>query len=165
VFAIETGFSKLEFDHKRYVGDFKAKLKDELRQALRAMLRATMVRVPVYTGMARGSLRPLGRFLNEHVPISPVAQRKKMGIREGEALGSVEIDDSTYDISVKINIGVLHYAINEFFNVPLPLKNPTPWESFRVGREAYKRYLRQNLKQNLPRIKKYVSRKRIVLHG
>ncbi len=71
-------FTKLTLDPGRYTKTLDKSMNVQLRQAARAWLRAVILKVPVWTGMSRGSLRPLGAFLRVAVPISPVASRKKV---------------------------------------------------------------------------------------
>lgn len=138
------------------------------RQAARAWLKAVLTKVPVWTGEARGSLRPLGQFLRVAIPISPISASReaKRAISEGhtaeagEAQGHFQFKNEGGKRFVFIfNTDVAHYLINEFYNVkpPINLIQPAPWFSFRAGKIAYKQYLSDNLKQKIPKIKSFLT--------
>lgn len=147
----------LKFDADNFRKTVHATLEKEIRMAARAWLRAVIPRVPVYTGMARGSLQPLGRFLKVAVPISPVAKRKNMGPAVGAAQQSFKFEVKNGKYLFGFNSTVAHYMINEFYSVPLPLRNPTPWQSFEAGRTAFNEYVANELPKKLPRVNNFIK--------
>lgn len=140
-------------------------LETQNRQAARAWLRAVIIKVPTWTGEARGSLRPLGQFLRVAIPIVPSnskwAQRAiEQGhtAEAGEAKGRFEFKNEGGKRFVFVfSSDVVHYLINEFYNVkpPIHLITLSPWFSFRAGKLAYKKYLNENLKEKIPKIKSF----------
>ena len=135
----------------------------QVRQAARAWLRAIILsgRVPVWTGTARGSLLPLGQYLRVAVPISPImAVRKGMGPSVGASLGQFQFVRGYYS-EFHFTSNVKHYAINELHD-PRPLihliHEPIPWQSFDLGKKAFRQYIKENLTAKLPRIESYTMR-------
>jgi hypothetical protein len=150
-------FMDLKFDANGYRKSVDALMEQQMRMAARAWLRAVIPHVPVYTGMARGSLRPLGQFLKVSVPISPIATRKGMGIGAGESKSWFKISKSGGNYTFEYNSSVAHYEINEFYNVPLPLTHPTPWHSFKYGDEAFNEYARTKMPPRIPRVQDFIK--------
>ena len=137
------------------------------RQAARAWLKAVLTKVPTWTGEARGSLKPLGQFLRVAVPITPSPSKwARRAIAEGhtaesgEAQGHFQFKNEGGTRFVFIfKTDVVHYLINEFYNVkpPINLIDPAPWFSLRAGKKAYTEYLNTNLKQKIPKIKSFLT--------
>lgn len=87
-------------------------------------LKEVVKHVPVWSGMSRGSLLPLARYLTDRgykvsIPISPRpsskrAQQRGQNIAAGEARGefSVIVKDGTYQLIFQPK--VRHYKTNEF---------------------------------------------------
>jgi len=167
VFQFVGKFEKLELRGARFNEAFTKALEVQMRQASREFLRAVIVRVPVYTGMARGSLVPLGRFLRVAVPINPDPGAKKHPNKNpaaGAAASSFKFtNEGGFNPRLRLDIGVLHFELNEFRPSTLPLRHPTPWHSFEAGREAFKAYLRENLTKKVPRVKKFITRTRVTI--
>ena len=158
-------FEKLTLQGARFSTAWKQALETQMRQASREFLRAVIVRVPVYTGMARGSLQPVGRFLRVAVPIRPDPRARLYPDKNpgrGRALGGFNFSNKGgFSPNLSINIGVLHFQLNEFRSSKLKLRHPTPWRSFDAGRAAFRAYLRRNLAQKVPRINSFVVRTRV----
>jgi len=100
-----------------------------IREAARKWLRAWLAEgVPVETGMAKGTLRPLGRFLRVSVNIRPIRKPYYSHLEEtiqdvgaGEAKSEFEIKDDKSDPGSFIyefqwSTTVLHYMEHEFYN-------------------------------------------------
>lgn len=149
------------------IGLFNAALRaaaeTQVRQAAREWLRAVIPLVPVWTGTARGTLQPLGRFLRIAVPISPVAVRKGMGPDVGASMTRPyyfnRVGDRFY---FRFNTDVAHFIQNEFYNAPNPpfrLRHPTPWNAVEAGNRAFEAYLRTTLPQRIPKLRDYFKYK------
>ncbi len=157
---ISIKLTSLELSEGQFSDALFKTLETQSRMAARAWLRAVLLRVPVYTGEARGSLKPLGQFLKVAVPINPVAQRKGHTPEGGAAQSSFEFTRG-YITEFIFTEAVAHYIINEFYdaNPPIHLTHlPRPWASFEQGKKAYRAYLKQYLKEKLPRISSYTLR-------
>lgn len=144
----------IEFNDKEYITALNKKVEEQMKEAAREWLRAVIVRVPVYTGMARESLLPLSRYLNVAIPIDPIAKRRGPS---GEIQQYFAFEQQGEQFTFKYSTEVPHYLINEF-NVGLgspPLTHPTPWHSFEAGRIAWREYVTTVFKYKLPNIKTY----------
>jgi hypothetical protein len=153
----------IKFDKQGYTEALGKAVQVQIRQAAREWLRAVILKVPVYTGMAKGSLLPLGRYLRVAIPIvpDPIAQKRfGRGPQDGESLGLFDFKQiNQYVWQFQYATEVQHYLINEFtigLGSP-PLRNPTPWHSFEAGKEAWDQYLQENLKSKIPKISSYIS--------
>ena len=171
MFQFKGSYEVLDLNKGAYIAALNEALAEELKNAMRAWLKAVFRRVPVYTGMARGSLLPIARFLGEQVPITPKARgnastqlygrRVRASPEEGARRTTFKFDSRIGRHEVTIDIGVIHYLINEFNRVSLPLRKPGPWRSFEAGRKAYKAYLKKNLRKKVPRITKFITRTKV----
>lgn len=154
--------SIIRFDEKGFTHALDRAVKEAYRIALKAFLKAALDRIPVKTGMARGSLRPLADFLGESIDLS---SSKPTRIHNADA----GADQTIFDMSefefptykVKIKIGTLHYKLHEYlfeiYNVRINrYVISEPWQSFEYGREAFKEALKANLK--VPKMAKYFVR-------
>jgi len=160
-------FTKLTLDPGRYTKTLDKSMNVQLRQAARAWLRAVILKVPVWTGMSRGSLRPLGAFLRVAVPISPVASRKNYGIQAGANASAFKFSKEGTKYIFEFDEGVLHYTINEFYNVkpPINLITPGPYGSFKAGELAFQTYVTDVLPGRLPRLEDIITTNRIVVRS
>ncbi len=165
----------LKFDKDAYIKDLKEKLEVQNRQAARAWLRAVILNVPVWTGEARGSLRPLGQFLRVNVPINPSSSKwAQRAIAQGHtaeagaAQGKFEFKiEGQARVIFEFETSVIHYLINEFYNVkpPIHLINEVPWYSLKAGKAAYKTYVNENVRKSLPKLKSYLIREVRTISG
>jgi hypothetical protein len=154
--------TNLEINTGQFTDDLAKFLEIQSRKAAREWLRAVLLKVPVFTGEARGSLKPLGQFLKVAVPIKPVAIRKGHSPETGAAQSSFSFSKiSPYYIEFIFNEAVVHYLINEFYDVNPPINLthlPRPWFSFNDGKIAYQKYLKEAIKTRFPRIQSYYLR-------
>lgn len=155
----------LTLDPQRYTKTLDKTMEVQLRQAARAWLRAVIVKVPVWTGMSRGSLIPLGAFLRVKIPITPVASKPGMGPLAGSLRSSFNFTKRGTSYSFEFDESVAHYTINEFFDVSHTIKliTPGPYNSFRFGAAAFQAYVTNELPKRLPRVEDVIVTKRIVL--
>lgn len=111
-----------------------------LRKAIRAWLRKMVESIPVWEGTARGTLKPLGRFIRVAVPISPVANPSKsqarmagklfqLGPIAGEAYGEFDIQE-TFPNFIFSFTEKLPYVVWNSFGQPLPEVRSAPWDAF-----------------------------------
>lgn len=166
---------RMNFDITGYKKTYDEAMKVQIRQAARAWLRAVIPHVPVYTGMARGSLAPLGRFLRVAIPIrmNPnAAKRVRPGYSQqaGEALGVFTFQDNSNGVyTFSFNTEVLHYYLNDTFDTKgagmVNLINKTPWDSAKYGEEAWNAYITSILPQRLPRIIDFIVSSAVTTRG
>ena len=151
------------------IGLFNAALRkvaeQQVRQAAREWLRAVIPRIPVFTGTARGTLQPLGRFLKVAVPISPIATRKDKGPNVGESRTRpyyFHRDGDRHYFRFNTDLG--YFIQNEFYHAPNPpfkLTHPTPWNAIIEGNLAFEAYIKTTLPQRIPKIRDYFKFKTV----
>lgn len=155
--------AKIRVDRQGNVKRIDAETREHFHAMLAAFLRAVIPQVPVWSGMARASLKPLAQFLTNRagftvsVPITPdpdAHSHIKAGQNEaaGEALGSFKFVRSEGLLAIEMGTDVPHYSYLDFNQSSRPLRHPTPWKSFEAGREAALEY-REYVKKHLPRIR------------
>ena len=130
-----------------------------LRFAVRAWIRAMVTAIPVWEGTARGTIKPLGRFLNVAVPISPRAsphrtQHRIQGIiyQLGPEAGALyqefnDLDAQVYPRYVFEFTEKLPYVIWNSFGQPLSQVKSAPWHAFEKAEEAFKAELDKQLRK------------------
>jgi len=160
-------FATLSIDIGRYTKTLDQTMDVQMRQAARAWLRAVILKVPVWTGMSRGSFKPLGAFLRVAIPISPVATRSGMGPDAGASLSSFSFGKEGTKYIFEFEDNVPHYAINEFYNVrpPINLITPGPYGSFKAGQDAWDQYVTQVMPSKFPRPEEFIRQRRIQIAG
>lgn len=156
----EAKIKLIKIDKRGYSEALGKAVDVQMRQAARAWLRAVMFNIPIYTGMARGSLLPVGRFLSVAIPIKPVAKRKYGDAAAGAALSSFKFErDDGFVWTFSFSTEIPHFLINEF-NVGLgspPLRHPTPWKSMEAGKIAWTEYLTTELTRKIPKITDWIT--------
>lgn len=138
-----------------------------MRQAAAAWLRAVIVRVPIWTGFARGSLKfadgprgNLSRFLNVAVPTGPSKPYPKWYYHPGRQRirkipeNAGRFAHYTFSTTRRVytftyTTTVIHFILEEFFGVV-----SGPWEAGEAGREAWAEFMETHV-QSLPKISKY----------
>lgn len=167
-------FYRMNFDETGYKKTYDEAMKVQLRQAARAWLRAVVPKVPVYTGMARGSLVPLGRLLRVAIPISinPKAKRRitaKYSREAGEALGAFNFEDGKNGVyTFTVDTQVLHFYLNDTFDIKAKIPqliHDTPWDAFKSGEAAFRTYVETVLPGRLPRIADFVISSAVTQRG
>lgn len=135
----------------------------QLRQATRAWLRAVLLKVPEYSGAARGSFKPLGRVLRVAVPPGvkggTTDPKKKLPYGRnikgkmypttsegGEAYGTdfdFVYDDKNQEYKFRFNVELPYVLWNSIAPAPawIKLAQPTPWYALQEGYKAFNHYL------------------------
>jgi hypothetical protein len=160
MFKMGAAIGNWRFDYNSYSKKLDEALQTQMRQAARVWLRALIPCIPVWTGTARGTLIPLGRYLNVAVPIDPVKFLPGRGPSVGAQQSTFAFDNEGGHYAFRIDIGLLYFELNEFTNTKayIPqLKKDTPWESFIVANAAWREYVRQVLPTRVPDTKSFLQ--------
>lgn len=123
---------------KRIQTAYNKHFKALLEEGAIAFVKAVYGRIPVYTGMARASVRPLANYLKVNVPIfGPYVRASR--ISKGESQGAFEFEYGPIEYRLTFKSAVFHYWLNENFymNDKIPLIYKTPWNSLYAGVEAF----------------------------
>lgn len=170
-------------DIENYIKDHKKELDIHARQAARRFVRAAISKIPIVTGMARGSYLNIGRFLNVAIPLTG-KQRYRFRKRHGKTYkekiclwyyppgrsgiripktpeSGAKLTAFKMDFEDRGGTFAFVFEINtRVFHYTLQdemhVKSPTsPWQSMRAGREAWMEYIK-TLGNRLPPITNYI---------
>lgn len=158
----------IRFKRREYTTFMRAEVQTQLRQAAREFLRAVIKRVPVDTGEARGTLLPLGRFLNVKVPIDPKSSKPNKDAGTGEMNHPLIFDFETTATGeyFTAQIQLFHYWWNDFFTQTYsnPQVEP-PWHSIDDGVDAFMNYIKTEGFKRLPALKQFTFVANVVVNG
>lgn len=155
-----------KIDGKGYTDYVRQQIELNVRQAAREFIRAAIPRVPVLSGMARGSFLHLGRALRVAIPINPSQRNGIYYGPNGERLPKTPESGARLstspenafknrgnNIQFEFNTRVFHYTLEDIFGV----RSPTaPWRSFQAGQEAFILEM-QHLTKRLQSIRSFVT--------
>lgn len=125
--------------------------------------------VPVVTGMARGSLRPLAEYVKVSIPIEGTPQIGYLPdgrqVLKGPELGARQAQKPPYISKVgsryvfEFQNKVFHYWLNDLTAMNYKKgQKPTPWKSFERGMFKFQRRFDTYIKNNLSKVLKSVIR-------
>lgn len=156
----EVSFKSLNFDQVKLTKTLDRILGQIIREAAREWLRAILKSVPsrggfpVWSGAAKSTLVPLGRFLNNvaGLNVSPVPKapdRRSLGL---DSQSFTFTDDrnngGSFEYSFEWSTDLLHYYINEFYGL-IP---SAPWHTQEAGQRAFEAYVLDALERRAPDI-------------
>jgi hypothetical protein len=183
-FGFKGNFVVLEFDGKKFTKEMERRAFQLMREAAREWVRAVYVKVPVWTGMARGALKyaqgrvgpSAGLFLSEYLKIlipigperthdgKPLEVRKDKSPQIGGRKARYTFSYYKGQFNFTLNIDIVHYEINEF-HAGHPPSYSRPWNSFQAGDEAFKAYIDANVERILPNVNDYTRETKIKANG
>lgn len=126
-------FKIIEFNLSDYIRKLEKQMQSHLEFIARQWVVATTGRVPLWSGMARGSLLNLSRLVNGKIILSPL--KTKSRIPQGISLGNAEIKIETPIYVFSVSTKVPHYVIQEYAYVGV--SKTAPWQSFEAGRSVF----------------------------
>lgn len=121
---------------------YRQQLEDHLVQLLYRGARAWLQvvagregRVPLWSGMARGSLLELSELIDGTIILSPL--RAKSRVSQGRTLGTAisEIDSEKVQLTIRTNVP--HYSLQEYSRAARGGSPSAPWQSLQAGRIAF----------------------------
>ena len=129
-------FTVIKLDRQAYLTFLQEYLQKKLFEVTNVWLNATTGRVPVWSGMAKGSLLVLANLVDNKLIITPI-RGVKSRVALGELVGTAIPDWETPGRAlITISTEVPHYVIQEFTNVGV--SKSAPWLSFEAGAAAYR---------------------------
>lgn len=125
----------IDFDLAAYLAIVDKNAKDLMHEAAKAWVKAAIAKVPVYTGTAVASLKPIGAFANQAIPLG---SHTRKGRPKGSTEGHFEFTDKEFVYEFDVSTDVFYYLINEYYDVSqyIHLEHPGPWNSFAAGNAA-----------------------------
>jgi hypothetical protein len=152
---------RAEFPRLNYPG-FKGNIgqlgRKHLRLATREWVRAVVKKVPVYSGTARGTLSPLGRYVNAAVPrgkvVGPTGGTKviqgktyNLGFDGGKTHGqNFELSQDATPLKTSWTLTFHHdlvYFIWDNYGKPLNTLKKAPWDALKSGDLAFREHVKQ----------------------
>jgi hypothetical protein len=154
--AVLTG-KKGKFHSAAYLKKQQENFTKLLRDATKVFVERASKRVPVYTGMARSSFRPLGDFVGADVEVNPVTGRKSWADytrdpASGYASGAFEFMYGPKSYYFIFKSSVFHFKLHEKYSI----RGTPQWHSFRVGIFAFTGYLHKNWKSRIVPLKTHI---------
>lgn len=142
-----------------------------LRLSGRAFLIEVEQHVPVFTGMALGSMLPLAKIVRYNLPIygNPKeayvdGQKVMKDAGLGESQGSAYLYKSNAHTAVlRVETKVYHYDLRDVNEISdkSGFAAPTPWRSFELGAEAANRELNEYLEFKLQNLVLFSVKSRV----
>lgn len=152
---LKGSFTTLTLDPQRFTKTLDKTMEVQMRGAAKAWLLATVVKIPTWTGMSRGSFKPLAKFLRTSFVIRQYEfGRPGMNPDTGAASSSYEFGKKGTTYFFKFTEGVQHLVINDEHNVkpPIHLIDPGPYHAFAAGESAFQDYVNGYMKDAFPRV-------------
>jgi len=121
---------------EKYSTRLQSYLKEKILDITGYWLTAVTDLVPIWSGMAQGSLTDVAELVGTNLLIAPVAgapDRSFIGSMQGHAILDAEIVGL---VTVEISTSVPHYVLQEYENVGV--SPSAPWESFTAGAGTFK---------------------------
>ncbi len=135
MFKIKGKIITLHLDIRNFKRQFDEDMTRNIKNTVKAWLLATSGKVPVWSGMALGSLMEVSETVGGGLLITPRSGIKSR-ISLGKSMGSLDAVYGPNEYSMIIKSNVPHYVLQEDVNVGV---SPTaPWGSFEAGMSAAK---------------------------
>lgn len=115
-------------------------LEEATRLALRDWLEAVSGRIPLWSGMARGSLFEVAELSGGQLVLTPLRARSRVTL--GRVLGSAKLTRRPGVVEVDFQSNVKHWATQETRNVGI--SKSAPWQALKAGKSAFLKSLREN---------------------
>lgn len=176
---IDVKLENISIDPEAYMKEVMAKVFKQVRLAAAEFVKASVPRVPVDTGMARGSFLNLIRALkNAGIPVEMPPALKRVGKRKkpvwyyqdgmryrkqpltGQKFSETTLKMTASKIIFNFKSKLLYYAIMDFYNV----NGNGPWESLEAGRQAFLAKM-DELKTMVPDVKKFLTKTEFSTRG
>lgn len=162
----------LEFDQVKFTKTLDRTLGQIIREAAREWLREMLsLGIPVETGMAKATLVPLGRFLNNvgGLQINPTRkpyysklegsiQSVENGMSEGAQDFHIRDDHSdplSFVYEFEWSTTILHYWLAEFYNG----KAIVGEGAVKIAEYKMRKYIASSVKKRLPTLAKYIRKR------
>lgn len=160
----EGKISKLELNYGAYTKTLREGMERQVRQAARAWLLTAWLRVPVWSGQARGSLKNAGgsfgflaRYLRVQVVINPVKTRPNKNEGTGSRFSSYTFKSTKYTFSFSYRNILNYFTDPSFGQESNPGVSPdAPWKALESANDSYRRYMDENLAARIPKIRDFL---------
>jgi len=147
----------LTFDRKAAEAAINTNLGELLKTAAKAFVLGTFNNIPVWSGMSRASMRPIGQYLgiSAELPIDRASDAPNR-IPAGYSQGAFDFEFGPKVYKMTFVSRVFHYYLME--NYRMPQNNYTPWESTKWGAEGFIKTIELEGKNYLPNLTAFIRR-------
>ena len=132
-------FTTIKVNIPGYIGTLDNFIQDKFEEAARRWVEAATGRVPIWSGMARASLRPITKLVNGIIILSPLQAKSR--IPQGERLGNASLIARFPKYELTISTTVEHFVIQDEHRVRRGGSPSAPWKSFDAGNAAFRALL------------------------
>jgi hypothetical protein len=146
------GIRRLEFDKHGYHQSRKAVIEEVLKEAAREFLKAAIPLIPVWTGQARGAFRPLARAVGAEPPEISYKKGRRPKPSKNPETGETYAEGPDITIEKKGSVS-FKYKIN----LRYVGENELKWKAIATGRNAFHKYIKENLRKRLPKIRDWLT--------
>lgn len=173
-------FTKLQFDKVKFGATAAKKAEVLNRNAAREWLRAVYIKVPVWTGMARGGLKyakgrsgasagqTLSAYLRVAIPIGPertwdgreLERRPDKTPEKGGAQSQYTLTEANGKYGFSFSTEIVHFIVNDIYP-GLPPSYSRPWQAIQAGNDAYSDFVKNNIHEVFPKLSDYILKTRV----
>jgi hypothetical protein len=161
---LKTSFitNNYRFPKEKLTQAIDKKMQSAVYQAARAWLRAVILKVPVWSGQALGSVKYakgrygpsaglfLGQYLKIQIPLYPVFPRPNKNPQTGGVQGRYSFSHSNNQYRFSYQTSVIYFVIQEFYNVGV--SPSAPWHALTDAEPEFRAELRRQVVGKLPKI-------------
>ena len=134
-------FIGAKLDLTKYKAQLQEHLWRELQLVAKAWLAGTSGRVPIWSGMAAGSLLELSELVNGTLVVAPLRVPSRIPL--GRSLGTAIPELTPTSAKITITTNVEHYNLQEHRRVKSGGSPSAPWKSLEAGAEAYREAVKE----------------------
>lgn len=163
---------QVTFDLRGYEQDLQENCQRLLRAMARAFLDETIKRIPVDTGMARGTMAPVSRVLGLAFQIAKGPNKPRQGkasqsnynksYEGGTSRARVTLSDGPIVYAMHWSANLFHLLVNDLYHLPGHFEHPTPWHAIASGVAAAEKFFIDNGSFYLPTAASYYAHTRRV---
>lgn len=159
----------IKIHKKKFLAQIKQSSKEATIEGAKEFVLVVKSIVPVYTGMAHGSLAALGSAVGIHWSVSPSVRtdnssptgtrRLESRFNEGYNLADFGLTESKGLTRYYFKSYVEHLNINDQIDPSIYgiyLRSNAPWRAFAQGKEAALNKVREYLNKNNPRMRDFI---------
>lgn len=155
-----------KFDKGGFIGATERAAKSAVYSAAKEWLRAVIVRVPIWSGQALGSVKYavgrsgnssglfLGEYLKQQIPIQAYHWKANKNPQTGGVQGRYTFSQSRHQYRFTFQTDVIYYVIQDFFNIKVSPR--APWGSMDAGAAAFNAAIGAEMASRLPRVNDFL---------
>jgi hypothetical protein len=143
---------KFTLEMSAFQDDLNKVMRECIQAIARQWLRAMVERVPSSTGMARGSLIPLGHYLQQPIAIQ-IKPGRKSRVSLGMEAGEVEVEETYSSVRLRWEADVPHWrgtgSLQSLEYYANPMGGHPAWNSLVAGEAAVESFAKPYIAQRI----------------